>query len=165
MSRVYTVKSNARRDAKKLGLDPDLVKEVKGGWAIDYPNAVPYFVSPKPVKPEKAKPAPKAPKPKREKASKPAKAAKPAAPPRAPKATKQPRTKREGDPKRDRLIAMLADWAALSDLTAAMGWQAHTVRGALSTAAKARGITIERQRVDGVTSYRVAAAIQNEAAE
>ena len=53
---------------------------------------------------------------------------------------------------------MLADWMPLSYLMSAMEWQAHTVRGALSTAAKARGITIERRRVEGVTSYRVAAA-------
>jgi hypothetical protein len=51
---------------------------------------------------------------------------------------------------------MLADWTPISELMAAMGWQAHTVRGALSTAAKALGITVERQRVEGVTSYRVA---------
>lgn len=51
---------------------------------------------------------------------------------------------------------LLADWTPLSELMAAMGWQAHTVSGALSTAAKARGITIERNRVEGVTSYRVA---------
>jgi hypothetical protein len=148
MSRVYTVKSNARRDAKKLGLNPDLVKEVKGGWAIDYPD-VPGTKAVKPAKAAKPKPAPKV------KAPKAAKAKKAAKPPRPPKAAKQPRAKREGDPKKDRLIAMLADWTPISDLMAAMGWQAHTVRGALSTAAKARGITIGRQRVDGVTSYRV----------
>lgn len=144
MSRIYTVKSNARRDCRKLGLNPDLVKEVKGGWAIDYPDAP----ESKPAKAAKEKPAPK---PKAAKAPKVAKL------PRAPKAAKEPRVKREGDPKKDRLIAMLADWTTIGDLMAAMGWQAHTVRGAISTAAKARGIVIERRRVDGVTSYRVAA--------
>lgn len=160
MSRVYTVKSNARRDAKKLGLDPDVVKEVKGGWAIDYPD-VPGAKAEKPAKAAKvakAKKEPKAAKPKREKAPKVAKA------PRAPKPAKEPRAKREGDPKKDRLIAMLADWTPLSDLMKAMDWQAHTVRGALSTAAKARGITIERRRVDGVTSYRVAPEAEAKAA-
>jgi hypothetical protein len=145
MSRIYTVKSNARRDCRKLGLDPDLVKEVKGGWAIDYPDA------PTAKEPKKAK-APKEPKAKKPKAVK----IKKAKAPKAPKAAKQSRAKREGDPKRERLVAMLADWTPISELMSAMGWQAHTVRGALSTAAKARSITIERRRVDGVTSYRVA---------
>jgi hypothetical protein len=145
MSRVYTVKSNARRDCRKLGLDPELVKEVKGGWAIDYPDAP----GTKLTKFAKAAKAKKAAKPKREEAPKPAKTPKP------PKAAKKPRAPRDGEPKRDRLVAMLADWTPISELMSAMGWLAHTVRGALSTAAKARGITIERRRVDGVTSYRV----------
>lgn len=126
MSRVYSVKSNARRDARKLGLDPELVKAVSGGWVIDYPDTT---IAPL-VKPAKAKPPTKA--------------------------AKAPPVAREGDPKRESLIAMLGDWVPLTNLMAAMGWQAHTVRGALSTAAKTRGITIERQRVAGVTSYRVA---------
>lgn len=135
MSRVYSVKSNARRDAKKIGLDPDLVVAVKGGWAINHPDvSVPKLIKkPKAVKPAKAK-----------------------KPGKAPKATKKPRAKREGEPKRDRLVAMLADWTPISELMSAMGWQAHTVRGALSTAAKTLEITIDRQRIDGVTSYRVA---------
>jgi hypothetical protein len=145
MSRIYTVKSNARRDCRKLGLNPDLVKEVRGGWAIDYPDAP----GTKAAKPVKAKAAPKA--------AKTPKAAKAAKAQRAPKATKTRRAKREGEPKRDRLISMLADWTPLSELMSAMRWQAHTVRGALSTAAKARGITIERKRDAGITSYRVTA--------
>jgi hypothetical protein len=133
MSRVYTVKSNARRDCRKLGLDPDLVKAVVGGFVIDYPV----------TKVEKLI------RPKKPKAEKKAKAAK------APKVAKKPRAKREGDPKKDRLVAMLADWTSIDYLMAHLDWQAHTVRGAISTAAKARGIKIERQRVDGVTSYRI----------
>lgn len=122
MTRVYTVKSNARRDARKLGIDPDLVKPTKGGFYIDFP-------------------APAAEKkPKRGKAKL---AAKPAHAPAG------------ADPKRDRLVSMLADWTPTGDLMASLGWQAHTVRGAISTAAKARGIVIERRRVDGVTSYRI----------
>jgi hypothetical protein len=143
MSRVYTVKSNARRDARKLGLDPEVVKAVVGGFVIDYPDAkIEKLIKPKKPKVEKtaeAEPKPKA-----------------AKPPKAPKAAKVARAKREGDPKRDRLVAMLADWTPLSELMSAMGWQAHTVRGALSTAAKARNIKIERRRVEGVTSYRAA---------
>jgi pyruvate/2-oxoglutarate dehydrogenase complex dihydrolipoamide acyltransferase (E2) component len=128
MSRVYSVKSNARRDARKLGLDPELVAASGDGWIINYPDTAAPKKMPKASKPD---------------------------PQPAPKATKAPRAAREGDPKRDRLIAMLADWTPISELMSAMGWQAHTVRGALSTAAKTRGIKIERQRVAGVTSYRV----------
>lgn len=131
MSRVYTVKSNARRDARKLGLDPELVKAVANGFVIDYPDTK----IEKLIRPKKAKAEKKA---------------------KAPKAARKPRGKREGDLKKDRLIAMLADWTSIDYLMAHLDWQAHTVRGAISTAAKARGISIERQRVDGVTSYRVA---------
>jgi hypothetical protein len=150
MTRVYTVKSNARRDAKKLGLDPDLVKEARGGFVIDYPD-VPESKAAKPAKPAKVKPAPK------KKASK-AKAERKVKPktPKPAKAAKKPRKPREGEPKRERLVAMLADWTSVTDLMKAMGWQAHTVRGALSTAAKNLKIKIERKRVDGVSNYRVA---------
>lgn len=133
MSRVYTVKSNARRDARKLGLDPELVKAVVGGFVIDYPDTK----IEKLIRPKKAG------------------AAKPAKTDREPKAAKAVPVKREGEPKRDRLVAMLADWTPISELMAALGWQAHTVRGALSTAAKERGIEIGRRREGGVTSYRV----------
>jgi hypothetical protein len=150
MTRVHTVKSNARRDARKLGLDPNLVKAVKGGWAIDYPD-VPESKAARPAKPAKAKAAPKVkvPKAKAERKAK-AKTPKPA------KAAKKLRAKREGEPKRERLVAMLADWTPVTDLMKAMGWQAHTVRGALSTAAKNLKIKIERKRVDGVSNYRIA---------
>lgn len=153
MSRVYTVKSNACRDCRKLGLNPDLVIPQGGGWVIDYPD-VPGAKPEKPARASKVS-KPKAPK-KEPKAAKTAKPKKAKAPKIA-KAPRAPRQPRDGEPKRDRLIAMLADWTPISELMKALGWQAHTVRGALSTAASVRGITIERQRVDKVTSYRVVA--------
>lgn len=57
--------------------------------------------------------------------------------------------------KAEKVISMLADWTPAAELMAATGWQAHTLRGALSTQAKKRGLAIERQRIDGVTSYRI----------
>lgn len=36
--KIYAVKSNARRDARKAGLDPDLVVAVDGGWRIGAPS-------------------------------------------------------------------------------------------------------------------------------
>lgn len=165
MSRVYTVKSNARRDARKLGLDPETVKSVAGGFVIDYPDVkIEKLVKPKAPKAEKKAKAPKAAKPACQKSPR---AAKPPKPPKAtkePKANKPPRAKREGDPKRDRLMAMLADWTPIGDLMSAFGWLPHTTRSAISTGAKALGVTIERQRVDGVTSYRVAPEAEAKAA-
>ncbi len=58
--------------------------------------------------------------------------------------------------KKEQIVSMLADWTPIADLQAATSWKAHSVRGALSSAAKANNIKIERRRVDGVTSYRVA---------
>lgn len=57
--------------------------------------------------------------------------------------------------KAETLLSMLADWAPAKDLETQLGWKAHTLRGAISTLAKKRGIEIERSRENGVTSYRV----------
>lgn len=108
--KVYTVKSNARRDAKKRGLDVSVVVACEGGWCI------------------------------RE----------------AVKAKAQNRS--PADRKIGKLVgALSAGWVPISDLMSDLGWQAHSVRGAMSTIAKKQGITIERKRDSGVTSYRVAA--------
>ena len=50
------------------------------------------------------------------------------------------------------LIAMLqtSDGATIDDITAATGWQAHTVRGAMAGALKKKlGLTIASEKVDG----------------
>jgi hypothetical protein len=47
--------------------------------------------------------------------------------------------------------------ASITDLTAATGWQAHSVRAAL-TGLRKRDIAVASERQDGVTRYRVAAA-------
>jgi hypothetical protein len=65
--------------------------------------------------------------------------------------------------KSDELIARLREgWQSIDDLHALLFWQPHTIRGAISTAAKKHGVTVERRRIDGVTSYRIT---QREAAE
>lgn len=52
---------------------------------------------------------------------------------------------------------MIAKGATLADLMAAAGWQAHSIRGFLSTAAKKQGITIESSRnKDGARFYNLA---------
>lgn len=44
----------------------------------------------------------------------------------------------------------------IEDMTAAMGWQAHSVRGLLSgTIKKKLGLKLISERVDGVRSYRI----------
>jgi Protein of unknown function (DUF3489) len=64
-------------------------------------------------------------------------------------------TAREGS-KRAIIMGMLVKGATLSDLMAATGWQAHSVRGFLSTVAKKQGITIESTRnKDGQRFYKI----------
>jgi hypothetical protein len=48
--------------------------------------------------------------------------------------------------KKDRLVELLRreDGATIEELMAEFGWQAHTVRGAISIAAKRLGVTAER---------------------
>lgn len=58
------------------------------------------------------------------------------------------------------LVTILSrkEGATIPDLVAATGWQAHSVRGAMSGAlGKKRGFTITRTRADGVSSYRIQA--------
>ena len=46
--------------------------------------------------------------------------------------------------------------ASIEDLTTATGWQAHSVRGAISgTLRKRLGLTVERTKTDGTTRYRI----------
>lgn len=59
--------------------------------------------------------------------------------------------------KSDELMTRLREgWHSIDDLHALLFWQPHTIRGAISTAAKKHGVVIERRRIDGVTSYRIA---------
>lgn len=87
--KIYTVRSNARRDARKAGLDPDLVVAVDGGWRIGEPS----------------------------------------------------RTKRA------RLLSWLRqpDGVSAAAALVALGWRPHTLRGAISTLAKAERLRIIRE--------------------
>jgi hypothetical protein len=59
----------------------------------------------------------------------------------------------------DQILVLLKrpDGASIEDLTAATGWQAHSVRAALSGLRK-RDIAVASERLDGATRYRVSAA-------
>lgn len=61
--------------------------------------------------------------------------------------------------KLDTLVALLRDpaGATLEAMMAATGWQAHSVRGAISGSLKKKmAITITSEKVDGVRTYRAA---------
>lgn len=57
------------------------------------------------------------------------------------------------------IVALLsrAQGASLAELTAATGWQPHSVRGALAGALKRKGHVILSEKVDGVRRYRIGA--------
>lgn len=61
--------------------------------------------------------------------------------------------------KLDRIVTLLirTDGASLGDLTAATGWQPHSVRGALAGALKRKGHKIRSEKIDGVRRYRIGA--------
>jgi len=63
------------------------------------------------------------------------------------------------DSKLARVIAMLRTprGATIAAISAETGWQAHSVRGAMSGAIKKKlGLTITSDKVDGVRIYRIA---------
>lgn len=62
--------------------------------------------------------------------------------------------------KLDQLIALLKrpQGAAIADMTAATGWQQHSVRGALAGTLKKRGHIINSEKLDGVRVYRIGSA-------
>ena len=44
---------------------------------------------------------------------------------------------------------------SIADACAALGWQAHSVRGAMAGSLKKKGRTIVSEKVDGVRVYRI----------
>jgi hypothetical protein len=71
-----------------------------------------------------------------------------------------------GQPKAPTKLALLlgqlgrADGASIVELTAATGWQAHSVRGAIAGTLKKKGHATTSDVVDGVRRYRLAGAAQ-----
>lgn len=47
-------------------------------------------------------------------------------------------------------------WWTVPNLLLETGWKPATLRGALSTLARKRGLKLERVRDNGITSYRIA---------
>jgi len=74
--------------------------------------------------------------------------------------TAQPAAAEVRTSKIDQVVALLRrpQGATIEAMIAATGWQAHTVRGAMSGALKKKaGLTITSEKVDGVRTYRIAA--------
>ncbi len=162
--RVYTERSNARRAARAAGIDPNLVVETEDGFTfaphenqatasdLDIPA---MLRRPEPTAEELAEldqktkretevriiVMPKANGSKKKKT--------------APKAAK-------GQSKNAILLSMLdGKGSSVDDLTKALEWLPHTLRARISRLSKPKskggeGLKIERQRVDGVTTYRIA---------
>lgn len=59
-----------------------------------------------------------------------------------------------------RILELLArpEGASLAELTAATGWQAHSVRGALAGTLKKKGHVVGSEKIDGARRYRIGAA-------
>ena len=51
---------------------------------------------------------------------------------------------------------MLTKGATAEHMAKTLGWLPHTLRAALSRLKTKEGLKIERERVDGTTSYRIA---------
>lgn len=72
--------------------------------------------------------------------------------------TGQPAAPEARTSKIDQVVALLRrpEGATIEAMIAATGWQAHTVRGAMSGALKKKaGLTITSDKVDGVRTYRI----------
>ena len=82
-----------------------------------------------------------------------ANAAKPAKKPAGKKATKPAAAAKDN---KNALIAMLTKGATAEHMAKTLGWLPHTLRAALSRLKTKEGLKIERERVDGTTSYRIA---------
>ena len=83
---------------------------------------------------------------------------------KAPKAAPQAQTTQPAAPeartsKIDQVVALLRrpEGATIEAMISVTGWQAHTVRGAMSGALKKKaGLTIASEKIDGVRTYRIA---------
>jgi hypothetical protein len=102
--------------------------------------------------------APAKPKAKRQRKPKIAERRQPAKSQRADKAAATGRSKNQA-PKEGKGATMLADlkerWIPVPELLEFTGWLPHTLRGYISRTAKGEGWILEREKVDGVTRYRI----------
>ena len=59
----------------------------------------------------------------------------------------------------NQVLALLSrpEGSTLTEMCAATGWQAHSVRGALAGSLKRKGHVVTSDKVDGIRRYRVGA--------
>lgn len=130
-TKFYTLKTNARRAARKAGLDPNSVTETTYGWIVPPAVEVEAPATPMPVET----------------------VAVPQEPVERPTSTVGSKTAR--------LLLLLGEpgGATVARLTAELGWLKHTLRARLSGIAKSPengglGVKLERTRSNGETTYR-----------
>jgi hypothetical protein len=156
-SQDFTVKSNARRAAKKLNVDVAKVSAfVKAGKTL--------YRFPMPAKATVA-------------ADKPAKAAKPAKgkttkakPVKAPKAATKPASAKPAGDRGGKFTAVAAmlrrpGGASMTEVVAATGWKPHSARARISVDVSkllAKGEEITRRREDGVSHYAIVKSKQQD---
>lgn len=132
-SQHFTVKSNARRAARKAGVNPDLVEKHGSGFRFPVTSAA----------------APKADKPKAAKAKHETSKA---------KALKKSATDARSARKAglvEKVHGMIAakGGATMPEICRATGWLEHTARARISGIAKKHKLKIVRSRENGVTTY------------
>lgn len=170
-TRFYTERSNARRAARSAGVDPDAVFETPDGFTfkqgdesaangngkaadpLDIPATIKFSAEERADgwknNPPKAAPIRTAEADMAKSKAKSAKAAKPKGP--------------SGADKTQTMLTMLkGKGATVEALCQATGWLPHTLRARISHVVKAKkdggmGIKVDRERADGVTTYKLAA--------
>ncbi|MFN3656816.1 MAG: DUF3489 domain-containing protein [Pseudolabrys sp.] len=130
-SQHFTVKSNARRAARKAGLDPNTVERHAGGFRFPIADAG----SPKATKPKTAKAKHEDGKAK------------------ARKSTTSPR--KAGLVEKVHGMITAKGGATMPEICRATGWLEHTARARISGIAKKHKLKIARSRENGITTYAV----------
>ncbi len=168
-TRTYTNRSNARRAAREAGVNPDLVYQDGDEFAFPSPpektngtslappldaEPIPDFLKAKPRTPEQ-----QAALDARIQRNKPQERKLVMRDTPVKKSAKL-KTAKSGD-KTALLRSMLKTGATVAQLTKATDWLPHTLRARISGLQKPKnkggeGLTIERTRTDGVTSYKIA---------
>lgn len=160
-STPQSVKSNARRAAKKLGVDASKVVPAPGGgfyFPLPDPSAGAGVPATAPVKAPRKASAKKKAKVRKAKAAKPAKAKKAAKPAKA-KASAGRRANGAGA----ELVAKIAKLmrrkagASISEVVALTSWQKHTARARISVQVSellAKGEVINRRRMETATGVK-----------
>jgi hypothetical protein len=157
--KTYSNRSNALRAAKTAGYKPDQVEIVPEGNGFIYQPIGGVVASPpveKPKKPASAKRKPATTKNLVRRSL--ARSANPTKKAPGGKAKSARAKSGKGGCKGDIVVGMLkkGKGATVQALCKASGWQAHSLRAFLSVQSKKQRWKLKRERVGGVTTYRIA---------